>query len=334
VMVQWLRQTPQAQGLQFKAVPDKMMDVCQLYFEKYGRDIIEKFPEYKGKIAAGLCGEGSECFGFDDKYSLDHDCGPGFSLWVDDETYEAIGQELELEYKKLPRVFLGFIRRDMSYSNGRVGVCTITGFFKRVFGLQSDTHVIRLINEVDLTEVDEYALAAAVNGKVFYDPAGVFSGLREKIRCYYPESVWKKKLAKALINAAQSGQYNYSRMMARGEFVTAKIALVHFEEAVMEVVYILNKTYMPYYKWQHKGLAELEILPVISDIMRAIADMEDQRAAYENFEYKGVPNENDMIAMTIEIIAKLIVNELNTMGLTKSSDTYLETQGMEILSGI
>lgn len=29
VMVQWLRQTPQAQGLQFKAVPDKMMNIIQ-----------------------------------------------------------------------------------------------------------------------------------------------------------------------------------------------------------------------------------------------------------------------------------------------------------------
>ena len=29
VMVQWLRQTPQATGLQFKAVPDKMMNIIQ-----------------------------------------------------------------------------------------------------------------------------------------------------------------------------------------------------------------------------------------------------------------------------------------------------------------
>ncbi len=29
VLVQWLRQTPQAQGLQFKAVPEKMMKIIQ-----------------------------------------------------------------------------------------------------------------------------------------------------------------------------------------------------------------------------------------------------------------------------------------------------------------
>ena len=29
VLVRWLRQTPQAQGLQFKAVPEKMMEIIQ-----------------------------------------------------------------------------------------------------------------------------------------------------------------------------------------------------------------------------------------------------------------------------------------------------------------
>ena len=29
VLVRWLRQTPQAQGLQFKAVPEKMMKIIQ-----------------------------------------------------------------------------------------------------------------------------------------------------------------------------------------------------------------------------------------------------------------------------------------------------------------
>ncbi len=29
VLVQWLRQTPEAKGLQFKAVPEKMMKIIQ-----------------------------------------------------------------------------------------------------------------------------------------------------------------------------------------------------------------------------------------------------------------------------------------------------------------
>jgi len=52
----------------------KGMELAKAYFEEYGIQMIEgQFGEYKGKIAAGLVGEGSECLGFDDEFSQDHD---------------------------------------------------------------------------------------------------------------------------------------------------------------------------------------------------------------------------------------------------------------------
>ena len=45
----------------------KGLDEARAFYEEYGRDMIhERFPEYEGRIAVGLAGHGSECFGFDD----------------------------------------------------------------------------------------------------------------------------------------------------------------------------------------------------------------------------------------------------------------------------
>ena len=76
----------------------------------------------------------------------------------------------------------------------------------------------------------------------------------------------------------------------------------------MKLVYLLNRRYAPFYKWLHRGMNDLPVLPEIMDILNAISDMEltDER-----------------IPQIIEILAKLLVAELNKQGLSSSQDTYL-----------
>ncbi|WP_370696076.1 DUF4037 domain-containing protein [Bifidobacterium aesculapii] len=87
------------------------LKLAKAYWEEVGRPMIEaKYPEYVGRIAVGLVGHGSECYGFDDGYSHDHDFGPRFCLWLTDEDYAAIGARLQADYDALPRDFRGFVR--------------------------------------------------------------------------------------------------------------------------------------------------------------------------------------------------------------------------------
>ena len=74
----------------------KGMQIARAYFEEYGRLMIDtQMGQYRSQIAAGLVGEGSECLGFDDEISTDHDFGPGFCIWVPEQLYHQVGSELQ-----------------------------------------------------------------------------------------------------------------------------------------------------------------------------------------------------------------------------------------------
>ena len=60
----------------------KGLELSRSFYEGAGAPMLqERFPELLGRIAVGLAGEGSECFGFDDELSADHDFEPAFCLW-------------------------------------------------------------------------------------------------------------------------------------------------------------------------------------------------------------------------------------------------------------
>ena len=294
---------------------DSGMALCEAFYKEYGEPMIrEKFPEYQGSIAAGLVGEGSECLGFDDETSRDHDFGPGFCLWLTDPVYDEIGEALQKEYDKLPTTYMGVTRYVTAKAPKRVGVFRIGEFYERLIGMK----------DVPATQnqwlyLEDYQLLSATNGKVFRDDLGEFTRIRRGLSAHYPEEVRVKKIAREAALMAQSGQYNYGRMLGRGDKVAAQVALAEFEKHTMQMVYLLNRRYAPFYKWMHRGLENLPILPVIGDILNAIADMmvDDER-----------------IPQIIEIIVAHIIDEMKKQSLTAGEDNYLDHHTDNILKSI
>ena len=67
----------------------KGLELSERYYNAYGRQMLEtQFPQIIDQTAAGLVGQGSECFGFDDEISMDHDYGPSFCIWLPREVYD------------------------------------------------------------------------------------------------------------------------------------------------------------------------------------------------------------------------------------------------------
>lgn len=142
--------------------------------------IREQFPEYADRIAVGLVGEGSECLGFDDMLSEDHDYGAAFCMWLTQEDYDKIGDRLQSAYEQLPSKVQGHKRRIASArGSDRDGVFSIPDFYENFLGREWFS-VLEDDKKVDGEKVFsawagfQERLAMAVNGAVFTDPLGEF----------------------------------------------------------------------------------------------------------------------------------------------------------------
>lgn len=293
----------------------KGLELSQKYYETYGRPMIEEqFPGIADQSAAGLVGYGSECLGFDDEISRDHDFGPSFCIWLPGKVYARCGEAMQAAYDALPKSFLGYSERvEEAQGKGRVGVLCIDEFYKGILGQETLPHT-----DAEWLMIPEEALATATGGSVFEDRLGEFTAFREGLLAYYPESIWRRKLADALAKAAQAGQYNYARAMRRGERVAAELSLTEFVRESMRLVYLLNRAYAPFYKWMHRGLRNLATGSEIGDMLALLwqTDAEADRI------------------LIIEAVCSVLVQILQEQGLSAGQDNFLQSHVGEVLKEI
>ena len=88
----------------------KGLELSRKYFKAFGEPMLERdFPDLLRLSAVGLCGEGSECLGYDDDISSDHDFEPGFCIFIPDDTdIDVTLEDLEVDYTPEIRSFCGW----------------------------------------------------------------------------------------------------------------------------------------------------------------------------------------------------------------------------------
>lgn len=344
------------------ACPVSGLKLARAFWTQMGKPMIAaKYPQYAGRIAAGLVGHGSECYGFDDAYSQDHDFGPRFCLWLTDEDYAAIGEQLEVDYEALPRkfsvdaqgrvTFEAHARSDASGAfpsagagspvtpraqgaNRRDGVFRIGDFFESITGYhtapaQTAPH--------EWLMLQESTLAAATNGEVFADPTGLFSKTRQGFK-NMPDDVRLALISKRLGMIAQAGQYNLPRSLKRGDGAAAWLSIHEFVQATASLVFLVNVPmvvgYMPYYKWQFAALRKLSgsmfaLLPNVGEQLETVMRL-SSATCYGGAGFgeggKGAAPAIEKINDIVEQIAVDIVKELKREHLTTSGETFLEWQ--------
>lgn len=239
------------------------LELSRAFFAEFGMPMLEReFPDQLPLLAAGLFGSGSECFGYDDSVSRDHDFEPGFCLFLPNESIVSRRTAFLLEraYAKLPREYLGVRREILSpVGGGRRGVLRISEFFSDKVG--SPDGVLSLEQWLS---IPENALAEATNGLIFFDAYGLVTEIRKRLSSF-PEDVLRKRVAGNLLLMAQAGQYNYRRCLSHGELAAAQLAIVEFVESAMSAVFLLNRKYQPFYKWRFRAFRELPLLGDLAD---------------------------------------------------------------------
>ena len=312
-----------------KAQGWKGLELARAYFEEVGYPMLkQQFPQYMDRASAGLVGEGSECFGFDDEISRDHDFGARFCIWLPDDLYRDIGERMQQAYEHLALDFHGYPVLSEPAAGGakRSGVFSVGGFYGGLLGGGTLPQ-----KEEDWFGFRESALAAATNGAVFYDSGGAFSEIRETLKAYYPENVRKKKLAVNLMYMAQTGQVNYARSIRRGELFTADLCINEFIRAAISSLYLLNRRYMPYYKWAKAGLADAEVFPEGVDMLEQLQSLGQQTSAWQDIGADPqIINKQDEKVLCIEAFCQRIAEELRKQRLSDSPEVFLTQQALQV----
>ena len=291
------------------------LEESEQFFREYGLPFFrQEFPEIFPRLAFGLAGRGSECFGFDDDVSKDHDFLRRFFIWIDEKDEPSWGFLLQKAYLGLLREHPAEQGGDSLLGEMEHGVMTIRRFYELRSGLP------------DIPEswqqwlyTPEYAFAEAVNGKVFEDYYGEFSRIRQGIREGMLPDVRLKKLAARLVEMAQNGQYNYMRCHAHKEDGAAGIMLAGFVTSCIQTVFLLNAEYCPYAKWMFRAMRNLPLLAELADPLEFLLND---------------PAPHKEKAALIEDICTQIVKELIRRDLSDARGNYLENHAFEVMKKI
>ena len=279
----------------------------------------ERFPDLLPLLAVGLFGSGSECYGFDDAVSTDHDFEPGVCILLPDESVvdRQTAFRLERAYDKLPKEFLGVRRSTVAPVGGaRHGVLRTAEVFRDKVGASDG-----ILSLQQWLTVPSHALSEATNGRLFFDGAGEVTRIREGL-ARYPEDVRIKKLAGHLLLMAQAGQYNYRRCLAHGETGAAQLAVTEFVKHTMSAAFLLNDVYEPYYKWSFRAMRALPKLSLLAETMEYLLTTDNEGELAET--------KADMIEDT----AADVIDELQNQGLTKAICGDLEKHAYSVNDAI
>jgi len=251
----------------------KGLDLHRNFFNDCGKSLLmQAFPEEFMLLAVASVGFGSDRLGADDEHSRDHCWEPGFQIFSDRLSPEALKDIESYLFEHLPWEYAGFTRTDCPRSVNGIRAWTVDEFFSSFTSFSTPPTQDRQW----LLIADE-ALYHVTNGEVFHDPTGALTQRREAFGAF-PDNVWRFKLAGRAMRI-DIQRYQMERCLAHDEGLAADLMLYEGVREVLHFLCLVNRRYAPPDKWLPWVVRRLPVLSdAIEPLIARIQDTTDVRS--------------------------------------------------------
>ncbi|MBN2229657.1 MAG: DUF4037 domain-containing protein [Candidatus Thorarchaeota archaeon] len=276
----------------------KGLNLSELFYREAVRPIMEE--SFSDLIySAALIGSGSEVLGFDTEQSMDHDWGPRLYLFLDPSDFNPYSKVLDETFrKKLPREIRGVPTGTVLINNGpnmllpvdegeeinhMITFTTSRVYFSEYLGFDP-------LSEISVTDwlvTSQQCLRSIATGRVFHDGLGELKPIVDKLQ-YYPHDLWLYLLANQWNRISQEEGF-VGRTGQVNDELGSRIVASRLIRDIMNLCFLMEKTYAPYIKWVGTGFAQLKcsdmLTPLFHQIMDATTWQERQNSLVKVYEF-------------------------------------------------
>lgn len=244
------------------------LELSRNYYYEIIRPVISQNIDFlHGNYAVCLIGYGSDVIENDDEKSMDHEWGPRCIIFIPEELAERKDEIYDILNKNISNEFMGYPTRfKVSYDGAarvmsddgsgdvNIDIHTCAEYFKTNLG------IIIPKEDVEWLSIPENKLFEITKGEVFFDGFSELTRLRNFYKKYYPDNVYKYRLAYAWQTLGWDADL-IGLCSERGDILSARCCLSETILRIIKLVYLLNRKYMPSYgKWISREFYKLPYL--------------------------------------------------------------------------
>lgn len=255
------------------------IELSRKYYEEVAKPILAKhFPDLN--YSSALIGWGSEVLGYDTEISRDHHWGPRFILFLSEEDYSNLKDEIKQKLsEELPYEFMGYstnftdsgengVRSFQKIESGPVNHMIDIYTIKSMWEMRIGFDPYQEITYKDWLSFPQQRLLALTAGAIYYDGLGELQKIREKFS-YYPEDVWLYMLYSQWTKISQEEAF-MGRTGDVGDELGSQIVASRLVREIMILCFLMEKKYYPYTKWFGTAFNNLDVAKELSTILSKV----------------------------------------------------------------